>query len=107
MRPEPLGGRATQDERPELLRTASELAAQCEGARTPALLIPAEELTPLSRRELEIADLAGDGLRSDQIAERLFLSVRTVDNHLQHIYQKLGIGSRAELAAALGRRPAP
>lgn len=86
-----------------LLRTATTLAERCEGARTPALVVPADELTPLSRRELEIADLAAGGLSSEEIAERLFLSVRTVDNHLQHVYQKLGIGSRSELARALGR----
>ena len=79
------------------------LVTQCEGARTPALVVPKDELTPLSRRELEVADLAADGLSSEQIAARLFLSVRTVDNHLGHVYQKLGIGSRAELATALGR----
>jgi len=59
--------------------------------------MPADELTPLSRRELEIANLAASGLSSEEIASRVFLSVRTVDNHLQHVYQKLGIGSRAEL----------
>jgi DNA-binding CsgD family transcriptional regulator len=40
-------------------------------------------------------------LTSDAVAGRLFLSVRTVDNHMQHVYQKLGIVSRTELAAAL------
>ena len=84
-----------------LAHRALELASLCEGARTPALVMPAEELTPLSRRELEIAELAAGGLSSEEIAGRLFLSVRTVDNHLQHVYQKLGIGSRAELRAAL------
>jgi DNA-binding CsgD family transcriptional regulator/tetratricopeptide (TPR) repeat protein len=87
-----------------LMRTAMERAARCEGARTPALVVPDEELTPLSRRELEVADLAASGLSSEEIAGRLFLSVRTVDNHLQHVYQKLGIGSRAELGYAMGRR---
>jgi len=89
-----------------LLRQATDLAARCEGARTPALLVPDDELTPLSRRELEVADLAATGLSSEEIAGRLFLSVRTVDNHLQHVYQKLGIGSRQELAEAFGRRTA-
>lgn len=87
-----------------LLRRASSLADRCEGARTPALVVPSNELAPLSRRELEVADLAAGGLSSEAIAERLFLSVRTVDNHLQHVYQKLGIGSRSELARAVGSR---
>jgi len=87
-----------------LMRLAKELALRCEGARTPALVLPEDELSPLSRRELEVADLAATGLSSEEIAGRLFLSVRTVDNHLQHVYQKLGIASRQELAQVLGRR---
>jgi len=86
------------------MRLAKELALRCEGARTPALVLPEDELSPLSRRELEVADLAATGLSSEEIAGRLFLSVRTVDNHLQHVYQKLGIASRQELAQVLGRR---
>ena len=54
-------------------------------------------------REREIAQLAADGLPSRVIAERLFVSVRTVDNHLARIYTKLGVTSRSELPAVLGR----
>jgi DNA-binding CsgD family transcriptional regulator len=73
---------------------------ECEGARPPTLppAGPAEELTP---REREVALLAAGGLSSAEIAERLVVSVRTVDNHLQRAYGKLGIGGRHELAAAL------
>ncbi len=56
---------------------------------------------PLSRREAEIAQLAAMGLASHENAARLDLSVRTVSNHLQNVYTKLGVASRAELAAAL------
>jgi hypothetical protein len=52
--------------------------------------------------------LAAAGMSSKDIAERLYLSIRTVNNHLQHAYTKLGISSRAGLANALGsnsRRP--
>jgi DNA-binding CsgD family transcriptional regulator len=87
------------------LRRAASLLARCEGARTPGVVMP-DELTPLSSREREVAVLAATGLGSDEIAGRLFLSVRTVDNHLQHVYQKLGIGSRGQLAAAMGERQA-
>jgi DNA-binding CsgD family transcriptional regulator len=83
-----------------LFQRAAALMATCEGARTPALVMPLE-LTPLTPREREVATLAATGLASDELADRLFLSVRTIDNHLQHIYQKLGIGSRTELAAAM------
>jgi DNA-binding CsgD family transcriptional regulator len=58
---------------------------------------------PLTSREREIARLAADGLPSKVIAERLFLSVRTVENHLGRIYTKLGVTNRAGLAAILHR----
>ena len=79
---------------------ASALAEACEGARTPALAIPVM-VTPLTSRERDIASLAAQGVSSKDIADQLFLSVRTVNNHLQNVYSKLGVGSRRELAAAL------
>jgi DNA-binding CsgD family transcriptional regulator len=86
-----------------LLQRAASLARSTEDAQTPALVMP-DELTPLTAREREIASLAASGLSSDAIARQLFVSVRTVDNHMQHVYQKLGIGSRAELSAAMKPR---
>ncbi len=77
-----------------------QLLARCEGARTPAL-ISTRAVVPLTAREREIAALAAAGHPSRQIAERLYLSVRTVDNHLSRIYDKLGVSSRADLATAL------
>lgn len=77
------------------------LARQCEGASTPALVL-ADEVTPLTRREREVALLAAQGLASKDIAEKLFLSVRTVENHLQRAYEKLGIAGRDELAGVIG-----
>ncbi|GIE35856.1 transcriptional regulator [Actinoplanes italicus] len=55
----------------------------------------------LSPQELQIATLAADGLTNRQIAERLFLSHRTVGSHLYRIYPKLGVTRRAQLAGAL------
>jgi DNA-binding CsgD family transcriptional regulator/tetratricopeptide (TPR) repeat protein/type II secretory pathway predicted ATPase ExeA len=72
---------------------------RCEGAVTPALAHAGT--AELTRREREIAALAATGLSSSEIAGRLFLSVRTVDNHLSHIYRKLGVTGRAELADVL------
>jgi DNA-binding CsgD family transcriptional regulator/tetratricopeptide (TPR) repeat protein len=81
---------------------AEALAGRCEGARTPALR-RTTSVVPLTDREREIAVLAADGRPSREIAARLYLSVRTVDNHLGRIYDKLGVSSRAELAASLER----
>jgi ATP/maltotriose-dependent transcriptional regulator MalT len=79
---------------------AAELAARCEDARTPGL-VSATVTVPLSSREREVALLAAEGLPSKEIADRLYLSRRTIDNHLQRIYLKLGIGGRSELAEVL------
>ncbi|HKE74275.1 MAG TPA: LuxR C-terminal-related transcriptional regulator, partial [Acidimicrobiales bacterium] len=86
-------------------RRARVLADRCEGARTPALA-GAPGAVPLTAREREVAVLAASGATSRTIAERLYLSVRTVDNHLGRAYDKLGVTSRAELSEAL-RRDAP
>ncbi|MBC9719140.1 AAA family ATPase [Streptomyces sp. TRM66268-LWL] len=79
---------------------ADRLAADCQGLRTPALLAFARPL-PLTRREREIALLAAAGLTNQQIADRLTLSVRTVEGHLYRLSAKLGVTSRAELARVL------
>jgi DNA-binding CsgD family transcriptional regulator len=78
---------------------AAGLARACEEIRTPAL----EQLAPrpLTSREGEVASLVVQGLKNQAIAERLVLSVRTVEAHLANAYAKLGISSRAELAKAL------
>jgi DNA-binding NarL/FixJ family response regulator len=55
----------------------------------------------LTAREWELAELAARGLTDRQIAERLVLSVRTVQTHLARAYRKLQVGSRRELATAL------
>ena len=52
----------------------------------------------LSEREVELAAFARSGMSNREIAERLTLSVRTVETHLQRVYRKLGVRGRAELA---------
>jgi DNA-binding NarL/FixJ family response regulator len=79
---------------------ARRLAHACEGARTPALAAVAAPL-PLTSREREIVTLAASGLSNRQIAERLVVSIRTVENHVYRACAKLGITDRAELAALL------
>lgn len=79
---------------------ATGLARGCDEARTPAL----DLLTPprLTSREQEVGCLAAEGLTNLDIAERLVLSVRTVEAHLAHAYTKLGITKRAQLRGVIG-----
>jgi len=74
---------------------AHELAAQ-GGIRTPAVDAAARPL-PITDREREIANLVAAGLSSRQVADRLCVSVRTVDGHLYRIFAKLGIDDRDQL----------
>jgi DNA-binding CsgD family transcriptional regulator len=61
----------------------------------------------LTAREREIARLAAEGTPNRSIARRLVLSVRTVETHLAHAYDKLGINSRAALESALAQEIGP
>jgi DNA-binding CsgD family transcriptional regulator len=83
-------------------RRVAELLARCGPLSSPALepvLAAGEELTG---REREVARLAAAGRTSPEIAETLYLSVRTVDTHLHRVYRKLQVEGRHQLAAALG-----
>ena len=83
----------------------TELLASGERVRryTP---IGVESLTPSERR---VAEMAASGLTNRQIAQSLFLTVKTIETHLAATYDKLGIRSRRELPSALAERsdPAP
>lgn len=70
------------------------------GGRRPAL----GRLTPAEDR---IARLAAGGRTNQEIADEMFVSVRTIESHLSHAYTKLGVRSRTELAAALDEPPIP
>jgi DNA-binding CsgD family transcriptional regulator len=78
----------------------------------PLLLVDEQRLTPdpvharelgLSNREAHVVALAARGFTDAQIADELVVSPRTVAKHLQHVYDKLGVHSRAEAAARLLR----
>ena len=56
---------------------------------------------PLSRREIEVAVLIAQGLTSKEVGRKLFIERGTVDTHVQHIYNKLQIDSRPQLAVWL------
>lgn len=92
---DPIAGVAT--------RRASELAARCPGARTPALVAAARPLS-ITAREREVATLAAT-LTNREIAERLGVSVRTVEGHVYRGCAKLGLPDRAALAAYVGAAP--
>ncbi len=64
-------------------------------------------LAQLTPQELQIAQLAAQGLSNRQIGGQLFLSHRTVGSHLYHLFPKLGITTRSQLADVLARTPGP
>ena len=66
------------------------------GARGATRVGPGIQLTP---REQEVASLVAEGLSNRQIAERLVVSERTAETHVQNILMKLGFGSRSQVAA--------
>jgi DNA-binding CsgD family transcriptional regulator len=104
----------------EPLREGLDLAGRCgsrtlvDQARAEALAVGTrprrtalrgvEALTP---RELEVADLAGQGMSNREIAEALFVTLKTVEWHLRHIYEKLEISARRELRAMLAGHADP
>lgn len=79
---------------------AEALAEQCGGACTPALRRATEPL-PLTDREAEIVMMIGEGLSNRAVAERLTLSVRTVESHIYRAMLKTATTSRDELAALI------
>jgi DNA-binding CsgD family transcriptional regulator len=91
------------DARPWAEQARTELAATGETVRRrdPSTI---DELTP---QELQIAMLLAGGRTTREAAATLFLSPKTIEYHLRHVYQKLDIHSREELALSLPTRQAP
>ena len=80
---------------PHLQRCEQELAACALAPGKRAEFDP----TRLTAQESAVARLVAAGMSNRQVASELFISIKTVQFHLTHIYAKLGVGSRAELAA--------
>jgi non-specific serine/threonine protein kinase len=81
--------------------SVSEAIALARSEAAPTAVVPA---SLLSKRELEVAALVTEGLGNREIAERLVLSKRTVDAHVDHIFTKLGFTSRAQVAVWFSRQ---
>ena len=76
------------------------LEAKRRGSTPPAPVGP----SPLTRREMEVADLVAEGLSNPEIAARLVISVRTAQGHVENILRKLGFNSRSLIAAWVTER---
>ena len=82
---------------PVAARAEAELLAT--GARPRRIALSGvESLTPSERR---VAEMAAEGPTNREIAQALFVTPKTVEVHLSHVYRKLGISSRSQLAGAL------
>jgi ATP/maltotriose-dependent transcriptional regulator MalT len=93
-----IGARHYQDHAARVLRKLGRAVPRSEAGG------PGEgALQGLSARELEVIALVGEGKTNRQIADELYLSVRTVDRHLSRIFDKLGVSSRAAAASAFER----
>ena len=78
-----------------------EVTGRLVPARPALSPIPPSGSHPLSRREIEVAVLIAQGLTSKEVGRKLFIERGTVDTHVQHIYNKLQIDSRPQLAVWL------
>jgi DNA-binding NarL/FixJ family response regulator len=105
-------GTAGEGELPDLGSAATDqtttVSAQDPRTRGPAIepsTREASEIDNLTPWELDVAQLLALGHTNVEIAEILFLSVRTVEHHRSQVFRKLGVRSRAALVQKLSRRP--
>ncbi len=70
-----------------------------------AAVAETESMDPLTRRENDVLGLVAQGLTNKEVARNLSISVATAKNHLQHIFRKLHVGSRAQVLARIRNSP--
>jgi DNA-binding CsgD family transcriptional regulator len=106
-RAETLVDRGNRDDHPEIRRLLETVRPTATRLGMPEFITRIDELSsalstdsgPLSPRELEVAELVANGLTNKQIAAALFVSERTAQNHVQHIFTKLGLSNRTQIAS--------
>jgi len=86
-----------QDSARRAVARAREWFVDGQGGVMPAVAVLDGSAVDLTAREAQLVELARQGLSNAQIAERLVLSVRTVESHLYRAMQKLGVGDRHDL----------
>jgi DNA-binding CsgD family transcriptional regulator len=96
-----IGSRTTHDSMQLILRLADDLDLAEAAGFGPA--DPSDPLARLSKREREVHALVCEGLTYRQIGECLFISEATVKLHMQHVFDKLGVRSRAAVAISAAR----
>jgi LuxR family maltose regulon positive regulatory protein len=84
---------------PDYIRRLLAAFPDTDPERTTSPKNQTELIEPLSERELEVLQLIADGLKNQEIANRLYLSLHTVKIHARRIYAKLGVSSRTQAAA--------
>jgi DNA-binding CsgD family transcriptional regulator len=87
------------------LADLAETELRATGARPRRVLLTG--LEALTASERRIAELAAEGLTNREIAQNLFITARTVEGHLTHVFHKLDVNARTELPAALKRTATP
>ena len=95
-------GRGMADEQALDLALAATEAPPTQSSRPPDR--SAQQVARLSPREREVAALVAQGLSNRQIAQRLVVTERTVAAHIEHILNKLGFGSRTQIAVWISER---
>jgi DNA-binding NarL/FixJ family response regulator len=99
---EQAGAEFSRLDMPGPLRAAAGLAERTQSVRSGSARYGSH--SPLTSREQEVADLVAQGMANKAVAQRLYLSERTVETHVRNILAKLSLTSRNEIAAWILRR---